>query len=266
LEKVKMAIDETFEVVKKNIPWRDKKLNVLIPMAGAGSRFATQGFTFPKPLIDVRGKPMIQLVVENLNIEANYIFIVQKEHYEKYQLKYLLNLIAPDCKIVIIDGVTEGAACTTLLAAEYIDNENPLLMVNSDQLLDWDSNKVMYSLQADQIDGGIITFTSTHPKYSYVKLDENGWVNECVEKRVISNMATTGHYYWTRGMDYIFYADRMIQKNKRVNGEFYVAPVYQEAIEGGEKMKFKNKTVEGMWSLGTPEDLSYFLAEYKGDL
>ena len=106
-----------------NIPWRDNKLNVLIPMAGAGSRFAQAGYTFPKPLIEVRGKPMIQLVVENLNIQANYIFLVQKEHYDKYNLKYLLNLIAPNCQIVQVDGVTQGAACTTLLAKEFINNQ-----------------------------------------------------------------------------------------------------------------------------------------------
>lgn len=99
-------------------------MNVLIPMAGAGSRFEKAGYTFPKPLIEVNGKPMIQTVVENLNIDAKHVFIVQKEHYEKYNLQYLLNLISPDCEIVQVDGMTEGAACTTLLA------ENLLIMMS----------------------------------------------------------------------------------------------------------------------------------------
>ena len=246
---------------KKSLPWRDSKLNVLIPMAGAGSRFAQAGYTFPKPLIEVRGKPMIQVVVENLNIEANYIFLVQKEHYEKYNLKYLLNLIAPNCKIVQVDGLTEGAACTTLLAKEYIDNDAPLVMANSDQFVEWNSNECMYAFSADSIDGGILTFEATHPKWSYAKLDENGFVSEVAEKKVISNHATVGIYYWKHGSDYVKYAEQMIKKNIRTNNEFYVAPVFNEAIGDGKKIRVKN--IERMWGIGTPEDLSYFLDNYK---
>lgn len=246
---------------KKSLPWRDNKLNVLIPMAGAGSRFSAVGYTFPKPLIEVRGKPMIQLVVENLNIEANYIFLVQKEHYEKYNLKYLLNLIAPGCKIVQVDGLTGGAACTTLLAKEHIDNDAPLVMANSDQFVEWNSNECMYAFSADSIDGGILTFEATHPKWSYAKLDENGFVSEVAEKKVISNNATVGIYYWRHGSDYVKYAEQMIAKNIRVNNEFYVCPVFNEAIGDGKKIRVKN--VEGMWGIGTPEDLNYFLDNHK---
>ena len=243
------------------IPWRDKKLNVLIPMAGAGSRFAQAGYTFPKPLIEVRGKPMIQVVVENLNIEANYIFIVQKEHYEKYNLKYLLNLIAPNCKIVQVDGITEGAACTTLLAKEYIDNDAPLVMANSDQFVEWNSNECMYAFKADDIDGGILTFKATHPKWSYAKLDEKGFVSEVAEKKPISDNATVGVYYWKHGSDYVKYAEQMISKNIRTNNEFYVCPVFNEAIQDGKKVRVKQ--IEKMWGIGTPEDLNYFLENHK---
>ena len=262
-EKVEQALDELEgKPIKRNIPWRDSKLNVVIPMAGAGSRFVKAGFTFPKPLIDVRGKPMIQHVIDCLNIEPKcYTFIVQREHYEKFYLKHLLNLIAPGCQIVQIDGVTEGAACTMLKAKDLIDNDEHLLMINSDQFIEWDSNNAMYGFAADNIDGGILTFESTHPKYSYVKLDENGFASEVVEKKVISNMATVGAYYWSKGSDFVKYAERMIEKDARVNGEFYVAPVYQEAIDDGKKIRVKS--IESFWSLGTPEDLDYFLREYK---
>jgi beta-phosphoglucomutase-like phosphatase (HAD superfamily)/dTDP-glucose pyrophosphorylase len=246
---------------KKSLPWRDKKLNVLIPMAGAGSRFAQAGYTFPKPLIEVRGKPMIQVVVENLNIEANYIFLVQKEHYETYNLKYLLNLIAPGCKIVQVDGLTEGAACTTLLAKEHIDNDAPLVMANSDQFVEWNSNECMYAFSADSIDGGILTFKATHPKWSYAKLDEDGFVSEVAEKKVISDEATVGIYYWRHGSDYVKYAEQMIKKNIRTNGEFYTCPVFNEAVGDGKKVRVKN--IEKMWGIGTPEDLNYFLDNHK---
>ena len=201
-----------------------------------------------------------QLVVENLNIQANYIFLVQKEHYDKYNLKYLLNLIAPNCQIVQVDGVTQGAACTTLLAKEFINNDNPLVMANSDQYVEWNSNNVMYSFQADEIDGGILTFKATHPKWSYAKLDDNGFVSEVAEKKPISDNATVGIYYWKRGSDYVKYAEQMIEKNIRTNGEFYVCPVFNEAISDNKKIRIKQ--IEKMWGIGTPEDLNYFLENH----
>jgi len=259
-------IDEAIKILSKtnakNIPWKSNTLNVLIPMAGAGSRFANAGYTFPKPLIEVNGKPMIQVVVENLNIEANYTFIVQKEHYEKYSLQYLLNLIAPNCNIVQVDGITEGAACTTLIAKEFIDNDNPLLMANSDQFIEWSSNECLYAFNADGIDGGIVSFKATHPKWSYVKVGQDGFISEVAEKKPISDNATVGIYFWTKGSDYVKYAEQMIDKNIRTNNEFYVCPVFNEAIQDGKKIRLKG--IEKMWGLGTPEDLNYFLEQHRG--
>ena len=250
---------------KQKVAWESKTMNVLIPMAGRGSRFATQGYTFPKPLIDVKGKPMIQVVTENLNIKANYTFIVQKEHYEKYSLQHLLNLIAPNCNIVQVDGITEGAACTTLLAKEFIDNDEPLLMANSDQFVEWDSNETLYAFSNGNCDGGIITFPATHPKWSYAKLGEDGYVSEVAEKKPISEHATVGIYWWAKGSDYVKYAEQMIEKDIRVNNEYYVCPVFNEAIGDGKKVRIKEIEKEGMWGIGTPEDLNYFLEHYKGE-
>ena len=261
LDRIYNMMDKIEGVSKKPLPWKDTKLNVLIPMAGAGSRFSAAGYTFPKPLIEVRGKPMIQVVVENLNIEANYIFLVQKEHYDQYNLKYLLNLIAPNCQIILVDGITEGAACTTLLAKELINNDNPLVMTNSDQFIEWNSNECLYAFSADAIDGGILTFNATHPKWSYAKVDETGFVSEVAEKKVISDQATVGVYYWKKGSDYVKYAEQMIEKNIRTNNEFYVCPVFNEAISDNKKIRVK--TVEKMWGIGTPEDLNYFLDNHK---
>ena len=175
------------------------KCNVVIPMAGEGSRFSKVGYTFPKPLIDVKGKPMIQAVVENLAINpktSRFIFIVRRSHYEVYHLSYLLNLIAPGCEIVITDGLTEGAACSVLLAEKYIDNDTPLIIANSDQLVEgWNSSLFMYTMENSQIDGGILTFKSTHPKFSYAKIGEDGFVTEVAEKKPISDLATVGIYY-----------------------------------------------------------------------
>lgn len=260
-EKIQEAIDILNGVSYQKVPWRNKKMNVIIPMAGAGSRFANAGYTFPKPLIEVRGRPMIEIVVNNLNIEAHYVFLVQKDHYEKYNLKYLLNLIAPNCDIIQLEGITEGAACTTLLAKSIIDNDEPLLIANSDQYIKWNSNECMYAFSADNIDGGILTFKSHHPKWSYARVGENGFVSEVAEKKVISDDATVGVYYWKKGSDYVKYAEQMIEKNIRVNNEFYVCPVYNEAIDNGKRIRVKR--VEEMWGIGTPEDLNYFLQNNK---
>ncbi|NVM34348.1 MAG: HAD-IA family hydrolase [Candidatus Lokiarchaeota archaeon] len=263
--RVKNVQDLTIEKIERNIlktknmktKWQDRNLNVLIPMAGAGSRFEQAGYTFPKPLIEVNGKPMIQVVVDNLNFESKYTFIVQKKHREKYNLDSMLGMISDKPNVVEVDGITEGAACTTLLAKELINNDNPLIIANSDQFVDWDTSEFMYKMQEQDLDCGILTFRSTHPKWSFAKIDENGFVTEVAEKNPISDIATVGIYYWKKGSDYVKYAEQMIEKNKRFNNEFYVCPVFNEAIEDGKKIKTFD--IEKMWGLGTPEDLDIFL-------
>jgi dTDP-glucose pyrophosphorylase len=270
--RVKNSSDVTLNNIIKNLSnlnngnklpkWDEKNMNVLIPMAGAGSRFANNGYSFPKPLIDVYGKPMIQIVIDNININANYIYVIQKEHRNKYNLDTMLNLITPNCKIVEVDGVTEGAACTTLLAKEYIDTDYPLLIANSDQFIEWDSNEFMYQMESNKLDGCILTFKSSHPKWSFVKIDDNNLITYVAEKNPISDNATVGIYFWKKGSDYVKYAEQMIVKNIRTNNEFYVCPVYNEAINDGKKIK--SYMIKEMWGMGTPEDLNLFLEKKYG--
>ena len=262
LEKIEAKLNELNKQIIVRVPWRSNKMNVLIPMAGAGSRFADAGYTFPKPLIEVGNKPMIQVVTDNLNIEAHHIFIVQKEHYQKYNLETVLKLIKPNCSIVQVEGVTEGAACTTLLAKKLINNDNPLVIANSDQFVEWNANEVMYAFSTEGIDGGILTFQSTHPKWSYAKKNDSGFVSEVAEKKPISTNATVGIYYYKKGSDYVKCAEEMIEKNIRTNNEFYVCPVYNQLIKKGGKVRTKD--IRKMWGLGTPEDLNNFMNNYNG--
>jgi HAD superfamily hydrolase (TIGR01509 family) len=238
--------------------WSDANLNILIPMAGAGSRFAEAGYVFPKPLIEINNKPMIQCVIDSLKLEGNYIFIVQKEHQIKYNINSVLKILKPNCKIIELDEITEGAACTTLLAKKYIDNNNPLIIANSDQYIEWDSIKSMYNFNSKKIDGSILTFEAIHPKWSYAKVGKNNLVTEVAEKKVISKNATVGIYFWKKGSDYVKYAEQMINKNIRVNNEFYVCPVFNEAIS--DKKKIMIDEVNEMHGLGTPDDLKNFLS------
>ncbi len=241
--------------------WEDNELNIVIPMAGEGSRFKKAGFSFPKPLIEINQKPMIQIVIESLGLKGNYIFLVRKEHLEKYNLKNFLRLLVPRCKIILVDKLTEGAACTVLLTKKLINNNKPLIISNSDQFIEWNSSKTMYNFVNKKADGGILTFNAIHPKWSYAKLGSNENVIEVAEKKVISNNATVGVYYWRYGKDFVKYAEQMIKNNTRVNNEFYVCPVFNEAIRDKKKIKIKN--VDSMWGLGTPEDVDYFLKNYK---
>ena len=236
-------------------------MNIIIPMAGAGSRFESAGYTFPKPLIDVEGQPMIHKVVNNLNIQGRYIFLVQKAHYEKYNLENLLNLISPGCEIIQLEGLTEGAACTVLTARELIDNEEPLIIANADQYIEWNAFETISEFSNEGIDGGILTFSSVHPKHSFAKVDGQGYVTEVAEKKPISTNATVGVYFWKKGSDFVKYADQMIDKNIRTNNEFYVCPVYNEAI--GDDKKIITSMVDKMWGMGTPEELDNFLQNYK---
>ena len=261
-DKIKSSI-VSYENQNKKIKWLDKKMNVLIPMAGLGSRFSKEGYTLPKPLINVNGKPMIQLVVENLNIDAHFIFVVQKEHVEKYNLSTLLNLISPNCDIVITEGLTEGTACTTLLAKDIINNDNHLLIANCDQYVDWDSNDFMQTMLYHKVDGGILTFTDEEKssKWSFAKVNEEGFVTEVAEKKPISDKATVGIYYFNKGNEYVKYCQNMINKNIRINNEFYVCPVYNEYINDNKSIKIKD--CDRMWGIGVPKDLEFFLKNNK---
>jgi len=237
-----------------------KNLNIVIPMAGAGSRFAEHGYAIPKPLIMFNGKTMIEHVVDNLNIDAHYTFIVQQEHIDKFNAGSILRSIIPNCNIVPLNGVTDGAARSLLATKHIINNHNPLFIVNSDNLIEWGNIETMKNFEDK--DGGIILIEATGPKWSYAKLDADGYVTETAEKIEISTHATTGHYYWRQGSDFVKSAEEMINRNIKFNNEFYIAPSYNMAIERG--LKIYSQHAKRFWSVGTPEDLDYYLENFKG--
>jgi len=237
-----------------------KKINIVIPMAGLGSRFANVGYKLPKPLIDVNGKHMIQVVVENLNVNAHYIFIVMKKHADEYNFDEILREVTCDnYEVIIIDKITEGSACTVLTVRELIDNDAPLILANSDQYLDW--NPYDFLVKSLGVDGVISCFNADHQKWSYAKVNDDGRVTEVAEKRVISNLATTGIYYFRRGSQFVRGADSMISKNIRTNNEFYNCPIYNEIIQEGGDVRVH--MCEKMWGIGVPEDLEYYLQYHK---
>lgn len=232
-------------------------LNIVIPMAGRGKRFSDCGYTTPKPLIQINGLSMIDIVVKNITptMEHRFIFICQKEHIKQYDLYNKLHKIAKNCIVIDIDGITEGAACTVLKAVDYINNDMPLMVANSDQFVDININS--YLKRSKDYDGFIMTMdVNNDKKWSYITHDDNGFVNLVKEKEPISNVGTVGIYNYKHGNEFVYYTNRMINKNIRTNGEFYLAPMYNEMIADGKLIKDFN-IGNRMHSLGTPDDLNF---------
>ena len=237
-----------------------QKCNILIPMAGRGSRFEEQGYTDKKPFIDVNGKPMIHRVIKNLGMEFDkeymFILICLQEDFDKYDFTEFEKVIGHNSyDVVILDDVTEGAAQTILQAKNLINDDTPLMTMNSDQLVDWDVERLFE--MCEQFDGVIPCFYGEGNAWSYARTLDNGYVQEVAEKKQISNTATAGYYYWSKGSDFVKYAEQMIEENSRTNGEFYVAPVYNWAVRDGKRVGVF--MVDKCYSLGTPEDLEEYL-------
>lgn len=236
-------------------------INIVIPMAGRGSRFSAAGYKLPKPLIDVNGRPMIDVVIENIRPQEScrFIFLCLQEHLDRYDLVNHLKTTVPGCEIVPVGHVTEGAACTVLLAESFIDNDEPLMIANSDQYVVCNIND--YIKKCEGNDGLIMTMKADDDKWSFIKYNDQGYVTMVREKEVISDEATVGIYNFASGADYVRYAYRMIDADIRVNNEFYVAPVYNMMIEDGMKITYYNvgEVGNGMYGLGTPDDLNRFL-------
>jgi dTDP-glucose pyrophosphorylase len=234
--------------------------NVVVPMAGAGSRFAEAGYELPKFLIDVKGMPMAKRAIWGSGIGGRVIYIVQAEHNKKYNLAELFPDFTPELEVMIVevDGITEGAAATVLAAKEHIDSEELLVICDPDGAVEWEPNEFLVDVgEGRGLDGAIATFRSQDPKFSYAKADENLVVSEVSEKDPISEHACAGVYYWRHGYDFVKYAEQMISEDKRVNGEFYVAPVYNAAIADGAKVGIYE--VNDFHSMGTPEELEAYM-------
>jgi len=246
---------------------QERSINIVVPMAGRGSRFVMEGYRDPKPLIDVFGKTMIEAVIENLKPRqpSQFIFICQRQHYIEYELGSIFSRnLGCSWKCIQIDGVTEGAACTVLEAKGLIDNGNALVIANSDQLVDCDISSFVECAQSSGVDGQIMTFPAESEKWSYVSIDASGYAVEVAEKRRISPHATTGIYYFADGCTFVRAAREMIRKDVRVNGEFYVAPVYNEMIQNKQRIALWRVEERAMHGIGTPADLNAYFESRGG--
>ena len=241
-------------------------LQIIIPLGGKATRFQERGYTFPKPLIEIGNHSMIELVLENLAPPPphQYTFICRKEHLAQFYLGDMLQLLAPGCRIIPLEQETAGALCSVLLAIDQLDLDEEILIANGDQFISSGLEPFYQACRQPDIDGCILTFTATHPRWSFVRTDESGRVTATAEKRPISKQATAGIYYFRRARDLVEGAEKLIVKGLTTSGQFFVCPVFNELILAGKKIITHHLPDGAMHSLGTPEDLELFLK--KSDL
>ena len=235
-----------------------------MPMAGKGARL--QDFDpYPKPLVKILGKTIVEWSIETLGIEGNYIFCCKKEHIKKFKIDKLLKKAIPGCKIVSIDYQTKGTAQSVLEASKLIDNDDELIISDTDHYLKWNSEFFNNEIRTKDIDGCVMVFPEeyTSKKASYVELDDQGYVIRSAEKQPISKIATVGVHYFKKGSDFVKYANQMINDRIELNNEFYVTPVYNLFVKSNKKII--TYPVEKMWALGSPEEVSIFLKEFDYD-
>jgi dTDP-glucose pyrophosphorylase len=235
-------------------------LNILIPLAGKGQYFPDNEFPFPKPLIEIGSKTIIERVIENLKSagkDVHFIFVIKNDECIKYHLDQTLNLITDGkCDIVKINKDTQGSACSSLMAIEFINNKIPLLIANGDQLLDISIDKIINYFSKS--DGGVVAFDSVHPRWSYVRVDDNNNVLEAAEKQPLSRHAIAGLYYYSAGSDFVNSAMKMIKKGEQVNGVFYISPTFNQMILDGKKIKMKKVDNNIFHTFYTPQKISEY--------
>lgn len=206
-------------------------MNILVLMAGAAKDYEEKGYSYPKYLIEVQNKPIIQRIIESMeNVGDKITCIIRKEDQEKYFLGDTLKILCPKCKVIEVVGDTKGAVCTGLFAIDEINNDEELLILNGDQLIKTDIALAIKDFRARNLDGGIIVFNAVHPKYSSVMLDENNLVIQTSEKRPISNIASTGCCYYKKGSDFVGAGFSVIEKDVNTQGKYYISSTFNEMI------------------------------------
>lgn len=231
-------------------------MNILVPLGGKSTFFNDGEFKFPKVLIEIDGKPMIELVVNNIKLKGEsvrFVFVINKEDQERYHLDSVLSLITDgECEVVVLQGSTKGACCSALMAIEYINNADELLICNGDQLINEDLNGIINEFRAEDADAGVICFEAVHPRLAFARI-ENGEVIETAEKHPISKNALAGYYYYKKGSDFVEAAMLSIEKDANVNGLFYIAPVLNEMILKNKNIKHRMINSDQFYTFNVPE-------------
>jgi NDP-sugar pyrophosphorylase family protein len=238
------------------------KLNIVIPLAGKSIFFNDSEYIYPKPLIEINNKTMIQLVIENLSLiksDKRFIFILNRQDCTKYHLDDVLSLLTDKkCDIIVLEKETKGAACSVLMAIDKINNGEPLIIANADQLFDIDLNKVLDTFDKNSVDAGVICFEAVHPRWSFVRLNEKNKIIETAEKRPISKNAIAGFYYFKQGKDFVAAAMGSIRKDANVDGLYYISPTFNELVLSSKNLEIFSIPKEKYHTFYTPQKIKEY--------
>ena len=237
-------------------------MNILLLMAGSSDAFKEAGYTYPKNLIEIEGQPLLQLVIEKLEgliaADNHLICMVQREENRRSYISSVIHLLVPNATVLEVNKETAGAACTALLAIEHINTADPLVIINSDQILEVDLSEIFSEFQRQKLDAGTIVFEAVHPRWSYVRCNSDEFVVEAAEKRPISKLATAGVYYFAQGQDFVEAAISMIKKDAHVGNQFYVCPVFNEMLLKHAKIGTHHIPRSTYFSLANPQGLHIY--------
>ena len=238
-------------------------INIIIPAAGAGSRFAKHGWKRPKPFIRANGLPLLDIVLNNMTISNSRKIIILQNSYAEF----VPSLSAKYEDIIYVEGLTRGTACTVLAADTHL-NADELVIVNSDQFLDTDLQAFIDDARKRNLDGSILVFqdNSLDPKWSFAKVGPDGLVKLVAEKKPISNLATVGMYYFRTGSLFKKYALQMIEAEDTHNDEFYTCPIYNYLIRDNLRVGTYEMCSQDMHGLGTPDDLVKYANRFNVDI
>lgn len=230
-------------------------MNIVVPMAGGDALFRQHGFPFPKPVVEIAGRPLVEHAFDCLSPihDARFIFVIRKDDDLRFHLRDMLQLMAPGSVVLRAEGETAGAACTVLLAVEYIDNDEELVIANADQVINVDLEAAIGDFRARGLDAASLVFDSVHPRWSFVKTDADGLVVEAAEKRPISRNATAGFYYFAKGKFFVEAAQNLIRKDASENGGYFVCPAFNEMILHQQRVGVIGIERDRYISLATPQ-------------
>ena len=241
-------------------------MNVLVLMSGSSQAFNDAGYEYPKNLVEIAGQPMIQHVMVSLqplkSMGGRFICAVHRDENRKHHTGKVLQLMDSDTSVIELNEKTSGAACSALLAVDYINNNEPLIITNGDQILvGVDLAGVIKDFKHKQLDAGVIVFEDIHPRWSFVKCGIDGFVIETAEKRPISKFATAGFFYFAKGSDFVHAAMDMLKKDAHLNGSFYICPALNEMILKQARIGIHRIDRASYYSLASPSDVQSLSAK-----
>ncbi|MBI5447660.1 MAG: glycosyltransferase family 2 protein [Gammaproteobacteria bacterium] len=242
-------------------------LTIAVPMAGSSLFYPEKLHHYPKVFQEILGRPMIQVVIENLMqipVNKRFLFIINDTDLKKYQLDNILKMLTFDnCDIVVQKSPTKGAVCSLLLAIKFLNHNNPLLIANADQVINHSFEPIINFFSKPNIDGGVICFDSIHPQWSYARVTEDQILIETTEKKPISRDAIAGLYYFKRGTHFIQSAMCVVIKDRSHEGMYYTSSVLNEMILDNKKLKTYRIETSEYHSFYSPEKIQEFEQRFR---